>query len=99
MSVFQAISFAGYDQAASVEDFVATIGTSAYWTAAVAEYGVGTATVQPPVRLTDVAPTNIDDSTIQVFFWGLLGIGMAIVVHRNGRRPAFNVIWRFGAGE
>ncbi len=39
------------------------------------------------------------DSTIQVFFWGLLGIGMAIVVHRNGRRPAFNVIWRFGQGE
>jgi lipopolysaccharide/colanic/teichoic acid biosynthesis glycosyltransferase len=36
------------------------------------------------------------DSTINVFFWGLLGIGMAIVVHRNGRRPAFNVIWRFG---
>ena len=39
------------------------------------------------------------DSTIEVFFWGLLGIGMAIVVHRNGRRPAFNVIWRFGPGE
>jgi hypothetical protein len=39
------------------------------------------------------------DSTIQVFFWGLLGIGMAIVVHRNGRRPAFNVIWRFGPGD
>jgi lipopolysaccharide/colanic/teichoic acid biosynthesis glycosyltransferase len=37
--------------------------------------------------------------TIQILFWGLLGIGMAIVVHRNGRRPAFNVIWRFGAGE
>jgi lipopolysaccharide/colanic/teichoic acid biosynthesis glycosyltransferase len=37
--------------------------------------------------------------TIQVLFWGLLGIGMAIAVHRQGRRPAFNVIWRFGAGE
>ncbi len=37
--------------------------------------------------------------TIQVFFWSLLGIGMAIVTHRNGRRPAFNVIWRFGPGD
>ncbi len=37
--------------------------------------------------------------TIQILFWGLLGLGMAIVTHRNGRRPAFNVIWRFGAGE
>jgi hypothetical protein len=39
------------------------------------------------------------DSTIQIFFWGLLGIGMAIVVHQSGRRPAFNVIWRFGPGD
>jgi lipopolysaccharide/colanic/teichoic acid biosynthesis glycosyltransferase len=39
------------------------------------------------------------DSTIQVFFWGLLGIGMAIVVHQSGRRPSFNVIWRFGPGD
>jgi lipopolysaccharide/colanic/teichoic acid biosynthesis glycosyltransferase len=36
------------------------------------------------------------DATIQVFFWSLLGLGMAIVTHRNGRRPGFNVIWRFG---
>ena len=27
------------------------------------------------------------------------GIGMAMVTHRNGRRPGFNVIWRFGPGE
>ena len=37
--------------------------------------------------------------TIQILFWGLLGIGMAIVTHRQGRRPGFNVIWRFGAGD
>jgi hypothetical protein len=29
----------------------------------------------------------------------MLGLGMAIVTHRNGRRPGFNVIWRFGAGD
>ena len=39
------------------------------------------------------------DPTIQVFFWSLLGIGMAIAVHQSGRRPAFNVIWRFGPGD
>jgi hypothetical protein len=37
--------------------------------------------------------------TIQILFWGLLGIGMAIVTHRQGRRPGFNVIWRFGAED
>jgi lipopolysaccharide/colanic/teichoic acid biosynthesis glycosyltransferase len=39
------------------------------------------------------------DATIQVFFWSLLGVGMAIVVHQSGRRPSFNVIWRFGPGD
>jgi len=39
------------------------------------------------------------DSTIQVFFWSLLGIGMAIALHQSGRRPTFNVIWRFGQGD
>jgi lipopolysaccharide/colanic/teichoic acid biosynthesis glycosyltransferase len=34
--------------------------------------------------------------TIQIFFWGLVGIGMGIATHLNGRRPSFNVIWRFG---
>jgi len=36
------------------------------------------------------------DATIQIFFWGLLGIGMAIAVHQSGRQPVFSVIWRFG---
>jgi uncharacterized protein YacL len=35
---------------------------------------------------------------IQVFFWSLLGIGLAIVVHEAGRPR--NLIWRFGdAGD
>lgn len=37
--------------------------------------------------------------TIQILFWGLLGMGIAIVTHLNGRRPTFNVIYRFGQGE
>jgi len=36
---------------------------------------------------------------IQVLFWGLLGVGLAIVTHLNVRRPRFNVIYRFGQGE
>ena len=37
--------------------------------------------------------------SIQILFWGLLGVGMAIVTHMNGRRPTFNVVYRFGQGE
>lgn len=37
--------------------------------------------------------------TIQILFWGLLGIGLAIVTHFAGRRPTFNVIYRFGQGD
>jgi hypothetical protein len=36
---------------------------------------------------------------VQILFWGLLGIGMAIVTHLNGKRPGFNVIYRFGQGD
>jgi len=37
--------------------------------------------------------------TLQVLFWGLLGIGVAIATHLGGQRPTFNVIYRFGQGE
>ncbi|HLK10077.1 MAG TPA: sugar transferase [Candidatus Binatia bacterium] len=37
--------------------------------------------------------------TVQIAFWGLLGVGTAIVTHLNGRRPSFNVIYRFGQGD
>jgi len=36
---------------------------------------------------------------VQILFWGLLGIGMAIVTHLNGKRPSFNVVYRFGQGD
>jgi hypothetical protein len=62
--VFQSISFSGYDQTAAIDAFVESVGTTTYWTDAVAEYGVGPATVQPPVHLTAMAPGKIDDSAI-----------------------------------
>jgi hypothetical protein len=37
--------------------------------------------------------------TIQVTFWGLLGIGLGLATHLGERRPTFNVIYRFGQGE
>jgi lipopolysaccharide/colanic/teichoic acid biosynthesis glycosyltransferase len=37
--------------------------------------------------------------TIQILFWGLLGLGTAIATHAGGRRPGFNVIYRFGQGD
>jgi hypothetical protein len=37
--------------------------------------------------------------TIQIVFWGLLGLGTAIATHAGGRRPTFNVVYRFGQGD
>jgi lipopolysaccharide/colanic/teichoic acid biosynthesis glycosyltransferase len=34
--------------------------------------------------------------TIQIYVWGMVGIGMGIITHLNGRRPTFHVLWRFG---
>jgi lipopolysaccharide/colanic/teichoic acid biosynthesis glycosyltransferase len=34
--------------------------------------------------------------TIQIFFWGMVGVGLGIVTHLSGRRPTFRVLWRFG---
>jgi len=34
--------------------------------------------------------------TIQIFIWGMIGVGMGIITHLNGRRPTFRVLWRFG---
>jgi hypothetical protein len=37
--------------------------------------------------------------TIQVFFWSLIGIGLAIVIQLNGQLR-HNLVWRFGeAGD
>jgi len=34
--------------------------------------------------------------TIQIFFWGMVGVGLGIITHLSGRRPSFRVLWRFG---
>ena len=34
--------------------------------------------------------------TIQIYFWGMVGVGLGIITHLAGRRPSFRVLWRFG---
>jgi hypothetical protein len=47
--------------------------------------------------LISMADANLFFSvTIQIFFWGMVGVGLAIVTHLSGRRPTFRVLWRFG---
>jgi hypothetical protein len=37
--------------------------------------------------------------TIQVFFWSLIGIGLALAIQLNGQ-SRYNLVWRFGdAGD
>jgi hypothetical protein len=55
-----------------INDFTDKLGASTYWTAATAEYGVGSATGQSAVVLTETAPTTIDDNGIQTWLAGKL---------------------------
>jgi hypothetical protein len=50
--------------APAIEDFVAKLAASAYFTAATSEYGVGSATATPAVVITDPPPTVIQGTDI-----------------------------------
>jgi len=77
--VFQSISFSGYDQTAQIDAFVAGVGATTYWHDAVAEYGVGPATVEPPVHLTQTAPKTIDDSAIGAWITTTLAANVGLM--------------------
>jgi hypothetical protein len=62
---------------ATLDDFVATIGSQPYWSAATSEYGVGKPTVHAPVHLTEAAPGTIDDAGIQSWLAGKVTSGAA----------------------
>jgi hypothetical protein len=68
------VFFAGDDAATmgQIVDFVDEVGAGSYWTAAVSEYGVGPATGEAPILLTETAPANIDDTAIQTWLAGKL---------------------------
>jgi hypothetical protein len=63
------VFFAGDDAAtvASLTAFSQGIGATPYWTATTSEYGVGAATGEAAIKLTEAAPTSIDDSAIQTW--------------------------------
>ncbi len=64
---------------ASTTDFYNKVGPSAYWTATVAEYGVGPLSSGAPIQLAEVAPTTTTDVAIQAWLAGKL----------NANDPAF----------
>jgi hypothetical protein len=70
--VLTSVTFPNYDLVDEAQSFVATVGTTAYWTAAVSEYGVGPAMATAPVVLTETAPATIDDSVVQTWLAGKL---------------------------
>jgi len=59
------ITFAGDPLADELEDFVASIGCSPYWTTTTAEYGISRAVASTPIRLGFTAPALLDDSYFQ----------------------------------
>jgi hypothetical protein len=61
------ITFAGQSTAADIDAFAAAVGTSAFWTAATKEYGVGAASAAAPIHLATAAPTSITDAAIQAW--------------------------------
>ena len=56
----------------ALTDFASKVGATQYWAANTAEYGVGAATSTDAVKLTETAPTTIDDTAIQTWLEGKL---------------------------
>jgi hypothetical protein len=61
------ISYAKDPLVSQIEDFASRVGTTTYWTATTAEYGVGAASTRTPVHLAEAAPTSIDDDGVQAW--------------------------------
>jgi hypothetical protein len=70
--VFTAVTFPGYDLTSEAQQFVATVGTTGYWTSVVSEYGVGAAMATAPIVLTEQPPGSIDDTGVQTWLAGKL---------------------------
>ena len=68
------VFFANEDPATviSMTDFAQKIGSTDYWAATTAEYGVGPATSTPAVSLTEVPPDVLSDSDVQTWLRGKL---------------------------
>jgi hypothetical protein len=60
------VTFAGEELADAIADFDTRVVTTPMW-AALAEYGVGPATVRPLVQLTEAAAATVDDADIRMW--------------------------------
>lgn len=78
--VFVPVYFSGDDMAllSGVTDFINKVGTTQYWKATTAEYGVGAAGSLPPVVVNEV-PISLDDADVQAWLAAKL----------NANDPAF----------
>jgi hypothetical protein len=89
---------------AQVIDFETKVGQGDYWKGATSEYGVGPATAQVPVQLTETATGTIDDSAIQTWLAGKLNADDPAFPKNDGNTiyvlhyPA-NVIITLGGGQ
>jgi hypothetical protein len=61
------VTFDGDPERQSLEDFGATFGTTDFWAANTAEYGVGAAKATTPVHVASTMPPALDDRDVQAW--------------------------------
>ena len=61
------ITYDGDNLRNEIEDFVASVGCTAYWREAAKDYGVGVAITGPAVHLAEAAPSKISDDQIKAW--------------------------------
>jgi hypothetical protein len=61
------VLFAGDDLLTPIEQFVSTIGASAYWKSIHAEYGVGPATAGAPIVLDEKLPATMSNAEVETW--------------------------------
>lgn len=49
---------------ASIDAFVAAVGSSSYWSTTTSEYGVGALASRPPIHLSDAPPATLTDAAV-----------------------------------
>ncbi|HEY2410578.1 MAG TPA: hypothetical protein VGI10_31460 [Polyangiaceae bacterium] len=73
------IFFAGDSAQSEIEQFLAALPGSSYWSATTGEYGVGDVSIAPSVVVPDLPSTAIDDSEIEQW----------LAAHIDGANPAW----------
>jgi hypothetical protein len=87
LPVFVPITFPTDDLRNEEEDFIDSVGCTDYWRTIASDYGVGQAIAGPHVRLTEAAPSTIDDNQIQTW------LGMKIKSDPSFPQPDSNTLY------